>query len=123
MKALSRPLLGPEIKKSDMAQSGAKGIQCTELLAFFPATSEVLPTQGTGHNYHQFRALACWLAVLRIAALRSIALAISSVYLLVSSFAAETGVRIAIILSYGIWALILSLGATIASALQSLLHA
>lgn len=67
--------------------------------------------------------LACWLAVLHTAALRSIALVFCSEYFyLVSCLIAETGVRIFIILSYGAWVLIFSLGASTASGLQSLMY-
>lgn len=124
MKALSRPLLGPELKKTGIVESDKKRIQYTELLALSFTTSGVLPILGADQSNHLLRSLACWLAVLHTAALRGIALAFSSVYfLLASSFAAEQGVRIVIILSYGAWALIFSLSATTASALQSLLRA
>lgn len=124
MKALSRPLLGPELKKSNIVESDKNRIQCTDLLALSFTTSGVLPIIGADQSNHLLRSLACWLAVLHIAALRSIALAFSSVYfLLASSFVADLGVCIAIILSYGAWALIFSLSATTASALQSLLRA
>lgn len=123
MKALSRPLQGPQLK-SDLAEGCKRGIQGTELLAFLFTTSETHAKEGLGQNYYYFQALACWLAVLHMAALRSIASTFSLVYLLplVSGFVAETGVRIAIILSYGAWAFILTLGVTTASALQGLLH-
>lgn len=105
-----------------MAEDGPKRVQCKDLLAFLFTTSDVLLMRGMGQNYYHLRALAYWLAVLHMAALRSIGTAFSSLYfLLVSSFAAELGIRIAIIISYGAWVLLFSLGATTTIMLQSLL--
>lgn len=124
MKALSRPLLGPELRKSEMAEGGPQRIQCKNVLAFLFPTSEVLPMRGMDQNCYHLRALACWFAVLHMAALRSIAVAFSSVYfLLASSFAAQLGARIVIILFYGAWVLIFLLGVTTATLLQTLLPA
>lgn len=128
MKALSRPLLGPQLRlphKRDLAvveSDQKKRLQCTDLLALLFTTTRGAADQDNHH--YLLRALACWLAVLHTAALPSIAaLAFSAVHvLLTSGFAAEAGVRVAIVLSYGAWALIFSLGATTASALQGLLR-